>query len=68
MVLCMEDMVFHSILLNELTSFLFMEQKQPHTSMKPKSIEIPTNPKQGLSWKEYAESILNIEQLCTFWM
>jgi hypothetical protein len=42
----MEDMVFLSILLNELPSFLFMEGKHPHTSMKPKSIQIPTNPKQ----------------------
>lgn len=62
----MEDMVFLSILLNELTSFLFMEGKHPHTSMKPKSIEIPTNPKQRLLSKDYAESILNTEQLCAF--
>lgn len=62
----MEGMVFLSILLNELISFLFMEGKHPHTSMKPKSMKIPTNPKQGFLSEEYAEGTLNIEQLCTF--
>lgn len=37
----MEGTVFLSILLNELTSFLFMEGKHPHTSMKPKPKKYP---------------------------
>lgn len=64
----MEGIVFLSILLNELISFLFMEGKHPHTSMKPKSMKILTNPKQGFLWEEFPEGILNIEQLCTFRM